>query len=288
MTPTQKTIAVNDISLAYFEWNGGADTDLPPMIFAHATGFHARVWDAIIARFPGRHIYSIDLRGHGRSSGGPIEHWHQLSGDVCAFLDALRIGDALGIGHSMGAHTLLQCAADRPNAFSRLVLFDPVVLAPEFYATGTPLFTPDNPHPAGRRKRDFASIEAMIERFGKRDPYDIFDPKVFEDYCRYGLLPAPSCDGFELACPPEVEASVYGSSLSNVAILETARTVDVPTLIVRAKQTTSMDFKGSPTWPKLASTMPKGEDLYRPDMTHFHPFQDPADAAKIIAGFEAR
>ena len=27
----------------------------------------------------------------------------------------------------------------------------------------------------------------------------------------------------------------------------------------------------------------QGTDLYRPDMTHFHPFQDPEDAARIIA-----
>jgi hypothetical protein len=33
----------------------------------------------------------------------------------------------------------------------------------------------------------------------------------------------------------------------------------------------------------LANVLPQGTDLYRPDMTHFHPFQDPADAARIIA-----
>ncbi|MCK0129409.1 alpha/beta hydrolase [Erythrobacter sp. F6033] len=283
MTPTQKTLEVNDISLAYFEWNGGADAQKPPMVFAHATGFHARVWDTIIAHFPDRHIFSLDMRGHGRSTGGPIEHWQQLSGDVCAFLDARGITGAVGIGHSMGAHTLLQSAADRPNAFSNLVLFDPVILAPEFYTDGTPWFTPDSPHPASRRKRDFDSVEAMIERFGSRDPYDIFDRRVFEDYCRFGLLPKAGGDGFELACPPEVEASVYASSRSNAGIHKTAAALDIPATIIRAKQTKTMDFKGSPTWPELASTMPKGRDMPRPDMTHFHPFEDPADAARIIA-----
>lgn len=288
MTPTQKTISSGDISLAYFEWNGGADPSLPPLIFAHATGFHARVWDAVIEHFADRHIYSLDMRGHGRSTGGPIEHWRQLSSDVCAFIDGTGITGAIGIGHSMGAHTLLQSAADRPHAFSRLVLFDPVILAPEFYADAQPWFTPENPHPTIHRKRDFDSVEAMIERFGSRDPYQLFERRVFEDYCRFGLLPKPGGDGFELACPPEVEASVYASSRSNSDIHQTAAALDIPALIVRAKQTAAMDFKGSPTWPELASTMPKGEDMPRPDMTHFHPFQDSADAARIIAEFASR
>ncbi|MBV7265175.1 alpha/beta fold hydrolase [Erythrobacter ani] len=282
MKPAARTIEVNGIKLAYFEWRAKPGNQEPALVFAHATGFHARVWDAIIEHFPDRRVLSLDLRGHGRSTGDPIDHWQTMSRDVGAFLKQLRIRRAIGIGHSMGAHTLLQCAADMPDAFSRLVLFDPVILAPEFYAAGAPLFTSDAPHPAIRRKRDFDSVESMIERFGSRDPYDLFEPRVFEDYCRYGLLPTSDGAKCELACLPEMEASVYASSRSNTGIHEAARQVDIPTLIVRAKQTDLQDFKSSPTWPELASTMPKGTDLYRPDRTHFHPFEDPADAAAII------
>ncbi|MEM9500592.1 MAG: alpha/beta hydrolase [Pseudomonadota bacterium] len=282
MQPTVQDMQVNGISLAYFEWPGASDNHEPPLVFAHATGFHARVWDAIIAHFPDRRVLSLDLRGHGRSDGGPIEHWNELVGDVCAFVDELGIRGAVGIGHSMGAHTLLQAAQDRPGAFGQLVLFDPVILAPEFYTPCEPLFTADNPHPASRRKRDFASPEAMIERFRDRDPYDIFDPRVFEDYCRFGLTKRESDAGYELACAPEVEASVYASSRSNAAIHETARNVNIPVLVVRAKQSDAQDFKGSPTWPELAAILPKGKDMHRPDRTHFHPFEDPTDAARII------
>jgi pimeloyl-ACP methyl ester carboxylesterase len=125
----------------------------------------------------------------------------------------------------------------------------------------------------------------MIERFATRDPYDLFAPRVFEDYCRFGLVPAASGEGMELACAPEVEASVYASSRSNGAVLEAAKRVDIPALVVRAQHTDLNDFKSSPTWPELANILPQGTDLYRPDMTHFHPFQDPADAARIIGEF---
>lgn len=283
--PATRFYPTGGIELAVHEWaatGGGV-----PLVFAHATGFHGRVWDAVIAAFPQHPAYAIDLRGHGQSRAGPIEDWRLLASDVADFLGQAALSGAVGIGHSMGAHTLLQVAADNPDAFSRLVLFDPVILAPEFYAPGDPLYTADNPHPAIRRKRDFASAEAMIERFATRDPYDLFDARVFEDYCRHGLVPAVSGEGMELACAPEVEASVYASSRSNGAILEAARRVPAPVLVVRAQMTSLNDFKSSPTWPELANILPGGTDLYRPDMTHFHPFQDPADAARIIAEFIA-
>ena len=285
--PTTRFYSTGGLELAVHEWP--SDGGRVPLVFAHATGFHGRVWDAIIERFPDHPAYAIDLRGHGRSRAGPITDWRVLSRDVIGFLEQAGLSGAIGIGHSMGAHTLLQVAADDPRAFRRLVLFDPVILPPEYYDTAEAQFTAENPHPAIRRKRDFASAETMMERFASRDPYSLFDRRVFEDYCRHGLVPAPSGaekgGGLELACAPEVEASVYMSSRSNGAILEAAKTVAIPVLVVRAQMTDLNDFKSSPTWPMLAETLPQGTDLYRPDMTHFHPFQDPEDAARIIAGF---
>ena len=231
--PETRLYRVNGIDMAVHHWPGDGSAAVP-LVFAHATGFHGRVWDAITAHFPAHPVFAIDLRGHGRSGGGPITDWRVLSRDVAEFLGQAEIAGAIGIGHSMGAHTLLQVAADHPAAFSRLVLFDPVILAPEFYAPAEPLYTADRPHPAIRRKRDFASAEEMMERFRTRDPYCLFDARVFADYCRHGLGPAPSGEGLELACSPEMEASVYASSRSNPGILDAARTVAIPVLVVRA------------------------------------------------------
>jgi lipase len=287
-TPALRSIAVNNIDLAFFDWPAAAtDADLPVLVFAHATGFHARVWDAVIAHFPDYRVLALDLRGHGRSGGGLVSDWRLAANDIAGLVDQLAVTHAIGIGHSMGAHLLLQCAADRPDSFGRLVLFDPVILAPAFYTPAEPLFTADSPHPATRRKRNFASAEEMIERFHARDPYCLFDARVFEDYCRHGLMPASNGEGMVLACAPEVEGSIYASSRSNAGILDVARAVDIPVLVVRAQQSDRNDFKGSPTWPELANILPQGTDLHRPDRTHFHPFEDPADAARIIAEFIA-
>ena len=184
--PITRSVRVNGIVLTYYEWRAKPGNQEPPLLIAHATGFHGRCYSAIAELFPDRRVIALDLRGHGRSEGGPIEHWRTVVDDVLGFLDQLRIRRALGVGHSMGGHVLLHCASENPEAFSRLVLFDPVILAREYYQP-VPEGEGSSANPAIRRKRDFDSPEAMMERFATRDPYALFDARVFEDYCRYGL-----------------------------------------------------------------------------------------------------
>lgn len=280
--PVARTLTIKNERVAYWEWQAAPGNGEPPLFFAHATGFHARVFDAVIEHFPDRRVISVDLHGHGRSEGGPITRWLDVTDKIAALLKQLRIRSAVGIGHSMGGHTLAQCAGDLRDAFSHLILFDPVIMDPRYYEADAGVFNTDAPHPAIRRKRDFESPEAMMERFRSRDPYELFAPRVFEDYCRHGLTKKVAGNGYELACLPEVEASFYGSSRTNPGIHETIKQITAPTTVVRAKQTQLMDFKSSPTWPALADQIPGGINIPRPDRTHFHPFEDPADAARII------
>ena len=279
--PILRSHPLNRTRLAWWEWNPAAKHGGPTVVLAHATGFHGRVWDAIVAEFPGRHVISLDLRGHGHSAGEQVDSWSVFAGDTAAVLDHLGIAQATGVGHSMGGHTLLQVCADRPGSFAKLVLFDPVILEQSHYDTEET----GEPHPTIKRKRYFDSPEAMIERFKGRDPYSLFDPRVLRDYCRHGLRER-SDEGYELCCTPEMEASIYMSSRSNGGILDAARGTSIPVTVVRARQTGLHDFKSSPTWPGLAAIMRDGRDIYRPDMTHFHPFQDPTDAARIIVDAE--
>ena len=49
--PTHHFFDGSKARLSYFEWG---EPDAPPILLAHATGFHARVWDQTIAALPGR------------------------------------------------------------------------------------------------------------------------------------------------------------------------------------------------------------------------------------------
>ena len=282
--PRERRIAINGADLAYYEWNG--ENGGPDVLLAHATGFHARCWDGVVRALGencGR-VVALDMRGHGRSSNTPPYHWRQFGEDLAAFVDALDLRGALAVGHSMGGHCVVQAAAAHPARLGRLLLVDPVILAPEAYRDA-PAFGSPEEHPVSRRRNRWLSAEAMIERFKGRHPFSLWNPQVLEDYCRYGLVPAEDGDGMVLGCPPLVEASIYlGSAGRDIGAL-------VPTLrnrvvVLRAKRKpkrdSDMDFSQSPTWEGLASAFRNGEDVYLPELTHFIPMQRPDLVAEHI------
>jgi pimeloyl-ACP methyl ester carboxylesterase len=185
----------------------------------------------------------------------------------------------------MGGHCLVQVAATHPRSFKRLLLIDPVIMAPEIYAQRS-LLPPGVEHPVARRRNAWASWQEMFDAFKNRSPYSLWRPQVLEDYCRYGVQPAEG-GGFELACPPAIEASIYMGSIGT-DIFELVERIEIPVTILRAKERPPgprerMDFSDSPTWPKLASLFKHGRDVYLPHLTHFIPMQEPELVARYIA-----
>jgi len=277
------------VTLAAFEWHPELRGRGPTLVFTHATGFHARCWDEVIRRLGARHVIAVDQRGHGRSDKNPFESWQTFGLDLLALLTALDVDHAVGIGHSMGGHATVLAAAAEPVLFDRLVLIDPVIMAPHYYRDHDPIpgKRGAGEHPTIRRRNRFASVEAMIERFADRTPYSLFTRRALRDYCRYGLLPAPDGDGLVLACPPQFEASVYVSARSNPGIYESVRRVTAPVTLIRAMQPRSAadlaDFAYSPTYPQLAGEFRSAVDHYLPERTHFLPMQDPDKTVELIA-----
>ncbi len=266
----------NHVTLALWEWPG----DDPPLVFVHATGFHGRCWDEIITRLSVRRCLAVEMRGHGRSDKPePPYHWRTFGEDLAALFRTHGIRGAVGIGHSMGGHSVTLAAALMPDAFARLLLLDPVILPPELY-TGPHSVE----HFAARRRNRWASPEEMIARFAPRPPFNRWQPAVLRDYCTYGLLPAPNGDGYGLACPPHIEADVYRYSTDANIYNEIAH-VQVPVTVVRMGQPTTLatwNMDGSPTAPDLATAFPRGHDIHIPEYTHFLPMEDPARVAQLV------
>ena len=119
-------------------------------------------------------------------------------------IDDLDLRRIIGVGHSMGGHTIVDAALQRSERFAALVLVDPTIFSPD--RPGPPVGTFDF---VLRRRNEWGLPEEMVERFAGRRPFDVWAPRALRDYARYGLLPAPSGDGYVLACPPEVESAVY-------------------------------------------------------------------------------
>lgn len=280
--PREGSIKTDDgARIVYFEWGGRSGETV---LLVHATGFHARCWDQVVEHLPGRRVISVDMRGHGRSDKKPPYAWDRFGQDLVDLVRALDLSGVVGVGHSMGGHSVTQAAATEQHRFARLVLVDPVILARENYRARE--WTPaGEEHPVARRRNRFASWEEMRDRLRDRGSYPLWEPEVLEDYCRYGLLPGPEGEGYVLACPPEVEASIYLGS-SSVDIYDAIARIDIPVTVVRAKARTGpregMNFGLSPTWPGLASKFRRGRDVYWPELTHFMPMQAPERLARLI------
>ena len=288
--PSECRVRVNGIELAYFEWGRAHRGRGPTLFFVHATGFHARCWDPVIEGLGEHHVIAVDQRGHGRSEKVEITHWQVFGRDLVELIASLDLSDLVGVGHSMGGHALVEAAAALPDRFRRLVLIDPVIASPDEYGGGGWKISSlaGEPHPTSKRKRHFLSPEAMIERFEDRAPYRVFHPAALRAYCNYGLLPSEPGPGYDLACPPEVEASVYMTSRTNAGIHDSIRALELPVLILRAKlppaDRSVMDFSSSPTWPKLVGEFANAREIHFPDRSHFLPMEIPDRIAELVRG----
>jgi pimeloyl-ACP methyl ester carboxylesterase len=285
-SPVEHRYAAPAGEICWFEW--GAAGAKPTLLLLHATGFHARCWDATVAALPDdQHVVALDLRGHGRSyRPDSLSDWMETADDVVAFLRDQIAAPVVAVGHSMGAYVAAWAAAMAPEKFAQLLLVDPVMMVPEIYAQ-----QPDgagsspNDHPVARRRNAWDSAEQMIERFASREPYMNWRADVLANYCTYGLVPAASGEGLELACPPLLEASAYMGAWRNNPYLWIEQ-VDCRTTILRARNAerkSAMDFSASPTAPDLWKSFADARDLQWPDVSHFIPMEAPERLAELIA-----
>jgi pimeloyl-ACP methyl ester carboxylesterase len=103
----------------------------------------------------GLRVIAYDARGHGASSPAPAPGeygYEQLTGDLRAVLDELRIERAVLAGASMGAHTALAFALAHPSRVAALGVI-------------TPAYDPDQPD-AGRSLARWDALAAGLRSGG--------------------------------------------------------------------------------------------------------------------------
>jgi pimeloyl-ACP methyl ester carboxylesterase len=81
----------------------------------------------------GHRVLAYDARGHGHSSPAPDPDaytYDELAADLGAVLDGTGVDRAVLAGASMGAHTLLRFALDRPERVAGIVVITPAYDGP--------------------------------------------------------------------------------------------------------------------------------------------------------------
>ena len=265
--------STNGVQVKVHELGG----DGPPLLFAHATGFHGRVWDPLAAHLPQFTKWSLDMRAHG-DSNSPADRaleWEGFADDVLAVVDALGIQSPYGVGHSKGGAALLLAEQRRPGTFRSLYLYEPVVMPPQF-ATGR---NPDNPLSTGaRRRRDtFDSVEDAITNYAAKPPFSALHPDALRAYVEHGF--APDGSGLiTLKCRPEDEAEVYAHGSAHQAFLDLGSVRCPVTVALGVEETVPAVFGRS-----IAENLADAVVESLPSLAHFGPLEDPAFVAGSIA-----
>lgn len=262
------------LSLAVHAWGG----DGAPVLLAHPTGFHGRVWAPVAQRLvsAGHAVWSFDFRGHGDSDPSPdaTYSWAEFAADaraVAAHLDLAGDPRLLAAGHSKGAAALLLGEADAPGTYARIWAYEPIV-----FPSDEPLPPhDDNPLSVGARKRRavWASRDAAIASYSSRPPLDVFTAESLRAYVEHGFRDLPE-GGVALKCDPEHEATVYAMGAAN-GIYPRLAEVSCPVLVACGAQTDAIV-------PRLAQMIADRIPISTLEVWdgcgHFGPQQDPSRA----------
>lgn len=120
-----QTIPARDVTLAVSDDGSGL-----PVVLLHGLSASRRyvVMGSQALQRSGHRVVAYDARGHGASSPAPVPEaygYEELTADLVAVLDELEIERAVLAGASMGAHTILRLALDRPERVAAIALITP-------------------------------------------------------------------------------------------------------------------------------------------------------------------
>ncbi len=280
---SHRFLAPSGLSLAVHDWGGDGD----PVLLAHPTGFHGRVWAPVAARLvdAGRKVWSFDFRGHGDSdpSPGSTYRWEEFAADALAVVHHLELAgvpELLAVGHSKGGASLLWGAVREPDTYPRIWCFEPIVVPME----SPVLAGSDNPLSAGaRRRRDvWPSRAEAFASYSSKPPLNVLTADALEAYVDHGLRDRP--DGsVELKCRPEDEATIYMMGASLGLYPDLVR-VEVPVLVACGETTASI----TPAFARaLVDQLPHATLEVWAGRGHFGPIEDPEQAVASMLRFAA-
>jgi len=112
--------------------NREIDPQKPTVLFLHGTGQDHTIW-VLPTRYFARHdrnVLAVDLPGHGRSGGDPLESIEAMADWAVQVLDAAGISSAAVVGHSLGSLVAIATAARHPQRVRAIALVGVTVPMP--------------------------------------------------------------------------------------------------------------------------------------------------------------
>ena len=171
--PRVRTVPVAGATVSLRE---SGDPAGPAAVLLHGGTSSAATWDRLATALTaaGHHVIAADLRGHGGSSRTRDYPLHGYSDDIHGLMDALAIGSAAVVGHSLGGYAASVLAALEPERVSRLVLEEPGMPARDAESShglsGPRFLVAALAGLAGRRGYDRRAVTSAVRQLRRPDP----------------------------------------------------------------------------------------------------------------------
>lgn len=137
--------------------------DDPVMILIHGAGMDGTVWQQQTRFLVHRNVRAValDLPGHGRSEGQPLETIVEMAHWVSRFMEAADLAPAHIAGHSMGSFIGLELARHHPEIVTSLTLM------------GTAIGMPVHPDLLSAAESELDKAAALMASWGLAKPAHI-------------------------------------------------------------------------------------------------------------------
>jgi pimeloyl-ACP methyl ester carboxylesterase len=280
------TDAPDGVTQPVYALNGPADA--PAVLFGHANGFCAGSYAPFLKEL-GRHhrVFAFDARGHGASrwpNGSLAELFtlDRFADDLGRIAGAVRtrLGDAplAYVGHSLSGAAALMLETKASPHWAGIMLFEPPVFPPKDATASKEASRLEGG--TARRRAAWSSPNSFFDRLKGSATFQNFTDEMLRAHCSASLRPLAD-GGFTLACPPAVEAAIYGTN--RIAALwakcgEIAARVD----LVSGDPTLPTPSWSSLTIGALAERLSHSSLTVMPKAGHLMFFEQPRECLALI------
>ncbi|MEU6883414.1 alpha/beta hydrolase [Streptomyces sp. NPDC046712] len=242
-----------------------AETAGSGVLLLHGLMGRASHWAPTARWLSGRHrAVALDQRGHGLSdkpAAGPFTREAYVA-DAAAAVEQLGLGPVTLIGHSMGALTAWQLAAERPDLVRALVICD-------MRASALGAASQREWQDWFRRwPVPFASLDDVRKWFGEEDPWVERPQPTRGDFFAEVMAPRP--DGWYPVFDP-AQMLISRETWVHDAHWDSLAQVRCPTLVVRG-----LDGElGRAEAQEMVRVLPRGAYAEIPDAGHLLHYDQP-------------
>lgn len=259
----------------------------------HANGMCGAQW-WLLAQHLSRdyHVFAIDARGHGDSSGldelsVPEDFdWDYFVTDLVAVAQQLLAETglttiSLGLGSSFGGIVTAAGEASEPGLFERIVMLDPPIHpTPELLqALSLPVVDTGSQREGLveqtlKRRALWPDREAAWDAWRQKPLFAPWLDEAFALYLSQGMQTVD--EGVRLKCDPRIEAHIFATT-GTLDVLAFAARVDVPVLLTHA----ALGFFPEEFFRRLVGLFPQGS-FAQLNAGHMLPLESPDEVAALL------